>query len=164
MSYCDRGQPDTGVNVSFRPKQVSSVSEGTVKVTLYYHVGITKEPSMFRIMTNQAIEDCVQLEQCVSQLTAQNIEAEAAARELGSLSGMGEVLVRLEGELGRMQEESRVLGQMMQGLDRTVLYYRNCENRICGNAEQGVIRYVRKEIGRNDLSQISAFPGEVLSE
>lgn len=119
---------------------------------------------MFHIITNQAIEDCVQIEQCVSQLVTQNIEAESVVRELGSLSGMGEVLIRLRGELGRMQEETRVLRQMAQGLDRTVLYYQNCENRICENAEQSVIRYVRKEIGMNDFSQISNLLGEVLSE
>lgn len=119
---------------------------------------------MFHIVTNQAIEDCVQIEQCVSQLVAQNIEAESVARELGSLSGMGEVLTRLRGELGRMQEETRVLGQMAQGLDRTVLYYLNCETRICENAEQSAIRYVRKETGMNDFSQISNLLGEVLSE
>ena len=119
---------------------------------------------MFHIITNQAIEDCVQLEQCVSQFVTQNIETETVARELGSLSGMGEVLIRLRGELGRMQEEVRVLRQMMQGLDKTVLYYMNCENRICENTEQGVIRYMRKEIGMNDFSQISNLLGEVLSE
>lgn len=119
---------------------------------------------MFRIVTNQAMEDCIQLEQCVSQLVMQNMEAETVARELGSLSGMGETLIRLRGELGRMQEEGRILRQMMQGLDRTILYYRNCENRICENAEQGVIRYRRKEIVMNDLSKISDLLGEVLAE
>lgn len=116
---------------------------------------------MFTIITNQAIEDCVQMERCVSQFTALNIETEAIISDLGSLSGMGEVLMRLHGEYGRMQEETRVLGQMMQGLDKTVLYYMNCENQICGNAEQSVIRYVRRGIGMNDFSQISSLLGEV---
>lgn len=119
---------------------------------------------MFSIVTNQAIEDCVQLEQSVSQFMTLNIETESIIRELSSLSGMGDVITRLKGKHGRMQEENRVLRQMMQGLDKTVLYYINCENRICENAEQSMIRYVRREIGMNDLSQISDLLGEVLSE
>lgn len=119
---------------------------------------------MFSIVTSQAIEDCVQLEQCVAQFVTENTETEAIIRELGTLSGMGEVLTRLKGEFGRMQEETRVLRQMMQGLDKAVLYYMNCENCICENAEQSVIRYVRKEIGMNDFSQISNLLGEILSE
>lgn len=117
---------------------------------------------MFSIVTNQAIEDCVQLEKSVSQFVTLNIETESIIRELGTLSGMGDIILRLRGAHGRMQEENRVLRQMMQGLDKTVLYYMNCENRICENAEQSMIRYVRREIGMNDLSQISDLLGEVL--
>lgn len=116
---------------------------------------------MFSIVTSQAIEDCVQLERCASQFTTLHVETEAIIRDLSSLSGMGEVLTRLRTEYGRMQEEARVLGQMMQGLDKTVLYYRNCENRICENAEQSAIRYVRREIGMNDFSQIANLLGEI---
>lgn len=119
---------------------------------------------MFSIVTSQAIEDCVQLEQCVSQFASENIETESIIRELGSLSGMGEVLTRLKSQHGRMQEENRALKQMMQGLDKAVLYYMNCENRICENAEQGVIRYLRREIGINDFSRISDLLSAVLSE
>lgn len=119
---------------------------------------------MFHIVTNQAIKDCVQLEQCVSQFVTQNLETETAIRELGTLSGMSEALTRLRGELGRMQEETRTLRQMMQGLEKAVLYYGNCEKRICENVEQGVIQYVQKEIEMNDFSQISNLLGEVLLE
>lgn len=119
---------------------------------------------MFSIVTSQAIEDCEQLERCVLQFAAQNLETEAIIRELGSLSGMGEVLTRLKAQHGTMQEENRALRQMMQALDKTVLYYRNCENRICENGEQSMIRYARREIGMNDFSRISNLLGEVLWE
>ena len=117
---------------------------------------------MFSIVTNQAIEDCVQLEKSVSQFVTLNAETESIIRELGILSGMEDIILRLRGTHGRMQEENRVLRQMMQELDKTLLYYMNCENRICGNAEQSMIRYVRREIAGNDLSQIPGLPGGVL--
>lgn len=119
---------------------------------------------MFSIVTNQAIEDCVQLGQCNAQFTTLNIETESIIRELGSLSGMGEVLMRLRSEFDRMQGEQQVLRQMMQGLDRTIMNYVNYENRICDNVEQSMIRYTRREIGLNDFSQISNLLAEVFSE
>jgi hypothetical protein len=119
---------------------------------------------MFSIVMNQAIEDCVQLGQCSAQFTDLHIETESIIRELGSLSGMEEVLMRLRSEFDRMQGEQQVLRQMMQALDRTIMNYANYENRICDNAEQSMIRYTRREIGINDFSQISNLLGEVFSE
>lgn len=119
---------------------------------------------MFRIVTNQAMEACIQLEQCMTEFMTQNRETETVIRNLGSLSGMGDVLARLQGAHGRMQEESRILRQMTQGLDKTVLYYTSCEKRICENTEQGAIRYERKEIVMNDFSGISDLLGDVLAE
>lgn len=117
---------------------------------------------MFRIITNHAIEDCVQLERCVSQFAAENMEIEAAIRELSTLSGMEEVLLHLNGIYARMQEEADILRQMMQGLDRTVQCYVDFENRICGNAEQGTIRHVRRKVRMNDFSQILGLMEEIL--
>lgn len=116
---------------------------------------------MFSIVTNQAIEDCVQLERCVSGFLVQNLEMEAIIREVESLSGMEEILARLKSQHGIMQEENRVLRQMMQALDKTILSYRNCENRICENGEQSMIRYARREIGMNYFSHISELFGTV---
>lgn len=110
---------------------------------------------MFRIIADQAEEDCVELEQCVSLLMAENVKIEEVVRELSTLSGMEEVLLHLYGMHDRMQEEALILRQMMQGLYRTIQCYRNCENRICGNVEQSTVRHVHREVSMNDLSRIS---------
>lgn len=117
---------------------------------------------MFRMITDQAIEDCAQLAQCAAQLETEQIEMETIIRELGTLSGMEEALLRLRGVRGRMQEQSRILRQMTQGLDRAAQCYRNCENRICGNADQSVIRHVHREVSMNDFSQLSDLIEEIL--
>lgn len=86
---------------------------------------------MFSIVTSQAIADCEQLERCVLQFAAQNLETEAIIRELGSLSGMGEVLTRLKAQHGTMQEENRALRQMMARIKRFC---------IIGTARTGYVR------------------------
>ena len=117
---------------------------------------------MFSIVTNQVMEDCLQLEQCVSQLKTENMEMESIIREIGSLSGMDEVMTRLKSQHSGIREEIRILRQMMLGLDKTVLYYMNCERRICENVEQSMIQYVRREVGMNDFSQIADLLGKIL--
>lgn len=117
---------------------------------------------MFRIITKQAIEDCARLEQCAVLFETEHAETETIIRELGTLSGMEEVLARLRGVCGRMQEQSRILRQMAQGLDRTAQCYKNCENRICGNVDQSVVRHVHRKVGMNDFSRLSNLIEEIL--
>ncbi len=117
---------------------------------------------MFRIITDQAIEDCVQIERCVSLFETEHVETETVIRELGSLSGMEEVLLRLHGVSGRMQEQNSILRQMAQGLDRAVQCYCSSESQICKNADQSVVRHVHREVSMNDFSQLSIRIEEIL--
>lgn len=110
---------------------------------------------MFRIITNQVIEQCEQLAQCGILLTAECIETEEIRRQLGTLSGMEDILDRLKTSQYRLQEETQMLRQLTQGLDKTLQKYRNCENQICENVEQGVVCYERREIDMNDFSKLS---------
>lgn len=110
---------------------------------------------MFSIIVDQAIQDCSRLEKQVSELSGQIIELEQAIKELRSLSYMTEPVARLEHQHSQMDFQYNVLRQMMLALNKTILNYMSCENRICDNGEQNVILYARQEIGINDFSDIT---------
>lgn len=110
---------------------------------------------MFSIIVDLAVQECSQLEKQVFGLSGQVAELEQAIRELRSLSYMAEPIARLERQRSEMEFQHTVLRQMMLALNRTTLDYMSCENRICDNAEQNVISYIRQEIGVNDFSDIS---------
>ena len=110
---------------------------------------------MFSIIVDQAIQDCSQLEIQVSELFVQMIELEQAIKELRSLSDMEGTIARLEHQYSEMDFQYTVLRQMMLALNKTILNYMSCENRICDTGEQNVILYARQEIGVNDFSDIS---------
>lgn len=110
---------------------------------------------MFSILINQAIQDCNNLEKQISELYDQMMELEQAIRELRTLSCMEEPISKLEHQYLEMDFQYAILRQMMLGLNKIILDYMNCENRICDNGEQNVTLYTRQEIGINDLSNIS---------
>ncbi len=110
---------------------------------------------MFSIITNQTIQECSNLEKQASELCDQIIELEQTIKELESLSCMEEPIIRLEYQKSELDFQYTVLKQMMLGLNKIILDYMNCENRICDNGEQNVILYARQEIGVNDFSNIS---------
>lgn len=109
---------------------------------------------MFSIIVDQVIQDCNQLEKQVSELFMQMMELEQAKKELQSLSYMAELVARLEHQYSQMDYQYNVLRQMMFALNKTILNYLSCENRICDNSEQNVILYRRQEVGVNDFSDI----------
>ena len=109
---------------------------------------------MFSIIVDQVIQDCSQLEKQVSELFMQMMELEQAKKELQRLSYMAELVARLEHQYSQMDYQYNVLRQMMLALNKTILNYLSCENRICDNGEQNVILYRRQEIGVNDFSDI----------
>ncbi len=110
---------------------------------------------MFSLITNQAIQECGQMEAQVAEVSVQIAELEYAIRELRYMSGMEESVARLESLHSEMEFEHFALKQMMFGLNKVILSYISCENRICDNGEQNVFHYARRETGENDFSNIS---------
>lgn len=116
---------------------------------------------MFSVRLDRMCDDCVQLERQMSELNQLNMDLEYAIRALSSLSGMDDLIARLRTQKSCMEAEHIHLGQMAQGLDKIILDYTSCENRICDNGEQSVIRYVRRDIGTNDFGRISGILGTI---
>lgn len=110
---------------------------------------------MFSIITNQTIQECSQLERQTSELMENILELQQVTNEVRRLSCMEDPVIRLENIYSEIDFEYSVLRQMMSGLNKVILSYMNCENKICDNGEQNVIQYRRQEIGINDFSGIA---------
>lgn len=110
---------------------------------------------MFSILINQAIQECAHIEKQAAGLANQVVELEQAIKAVRGLSGMEEPVARLERLRQEMESEQSGLHQMMWALNKTILNYLSCENRICDNGEQNVALYARQEIGVNDFSDIT---------
>lgn len=116
---------------------------------------------MFSVKTDVIIDSCTQLESYAVVLQQLNMDLEGVIRNLGSLSSLEEQIDRLKRQKEVLEEEQRNLWQMAQGLDKAALYYIHCENRICNYAEEGVIRFERKEAGISRLQKIVPFLEEI---
>lgn len=110
---------------------------------------------MFSIITNQTIQECNLMEKQTAELMELMLELEQVTGEVRGISCMEQPVARLEHQYSEMDFEHTVLKQMMLGLNKIILNYMNCENRICDNGEQNVILYTRQEIGTNDLTGIA---------
>ncbi len=110
---------------------------------------------MFNVMAEQMVQECNRMERETSELSAQGMELDGAISELKSLSAMGEAVTKLEHLRVQLDTEDMILRQMAQALNKALLYYMSCENRVCGNAEQSVVTYAQRETGMNRFSAIA---------
>ena len=110
---------------------------------------------MFSIITEQTIQEFSRLEEQVSELLACELELEQAVRELRELSGMEGLIEGLMQRYLEIEDEFIILNQILLVLNKTILNYLDCENRICSNTEESVIFHTGWEIGTNDFSGIS---------
>jgi type II secretory pathway component GspD/PulD (secretin) len=98
--------------------------------------------------------ECAGLETQVYDLKNQMCELENVVKSIKGLSGMDDVIERLEKQSSNLEQEYRQLNRMLQALNKILVYYSKCENRILDNGEQSVILYNRKKVGTNDFSGI----------
>ncbi|MBQ0028682.1 MAG: hypothetical protein KBS96_08795 [Lachnospiraceae bacterium] len=116
---------------------------------------------MLDIITNYTTEDCNQLLGEFVTLREITGEVEGVRTALFALAadGLEEVIARLGAEVANLGEESEILKQMAQALDKINLCYQNGENRICDYAESGVIQFAPKELKTVNLSEIAELFG-----
>lgn len=112
---------------------------------------------MLKIRMNQAIDIQQNLERQLRFLDNQTGDLEQVMQQLGGLSGMDGVLMGLRRQRDRMEESRRTLNRMIQCLEKTILYYNSCEDRICDYAQQEAILYRRYIIGASSLRNISGL-------
>jgi hypothetical protein len=107
---------------------------------------------MFSIRLEQAAVCCNELESQSRQLRDQLYGVQQVKSNLSGLSGMDNVRRSLDNQISAIENEYYILSQMLQTLNKILLNYSKCENRICDNAEQSIIVYQRREIGNNDFT------------
>lgn len=95
------------------------------------------------------------LEQQLRFLDNQLWDLEQVMQRLNSLSSMDGVLERLRKQRTQLEEARRTLDRMAQCLNKAILYYNSCENRIGDYAQQEAVAYKRHIIGTSSLQNIS---------
>ncbi len=78
-------------------------------------------------------------------------------RKLSRQSGMDLTVSKIKRTMIIMEEENTSMRQMTDVLEKTIAGFTGCENWILGNAEQSIIRYQRKNVIANDLSEYSGM-------
>lgn len=109
---------------------------------------------MFSAKTNLMIEECNNLEGQVTGVREYIYELEHVVSILNTLSDLEDPIARIRNQIKLLTEEHDIMHQMMQGLNKISLDYINCENRICDNGDQSIIRYERQQIGITDYTII----------
>lgn len=117
---------------------------------------------MLKIRMNQSIDVQQNLGHQLRFLDNQTDELEQVMQQLNGLSGMDGVLMGLRRQRDKIEESRRTLDRMVQCLEKAVLYYNSCEDRICDYAQQEAIIYRRYIIGASSLSNISGLLQSVL--
>lgn len=109
---------------------------------------------MFNVKISPLVDECVNLNQQVYELNNQTYEVAQMIRKLQEMEGFEGFISKLRTENSKFELNINVLNQMSRVLDKTILYYLNCENKICENGEQSTIRFKKKDRVSNDLNGI----------
>ena len=117
---------------------------------------------MLKVRIDQAIYVRENLEQQRYSLNNQIWDMEQVMQRLNCLSDMDGPMAALRRQKERLEESKRTLDRMSQCLDKTILYYNSCENRISDYAQQETIVYRRHAIGTNNLQNISGMLRSVI--
>jgi len=112
---------------------------------------------MLKIRISQVIDVQQNLKQQLGRLNNEIGDMEQVMQQLNGLSGMDEVQMALRRRRDQLEESYRTLNRMIQCIEKAVLYYSSCEERICDNAQQEIIVYRRHRIGISNLSNISGL-------
>ena len=82
-------------------------------------------------------------------------ELEKVMQSVALIPDMEEIAVRLGKELLRVREEEDVLRQMLQALDKILLNYTGCEDRILNEFEQNIYFFKPRDMGIFQIPRVS---------
>lgn len=98
---------------------------------------------------------CHQIEKQVRTLSSVVEELESMIPAISVLPGMQELSGRLTANLEELREEERLLRQMLQVLNKILLNYVSCEDRLINEFEQNIYFFQPKEIGVFQVQKVS---------
>lgn len=82
-------------------------------------------------------------------------ELEKVMQAAAFIPGMENIVIRLGRELVQIQEEETVLRQLLQALDKILLNYTGCEDRIINDFEQNVYFFKPRDVGIFQIPKVS---------
>lgn len=106
---------------------------------------------MFHVMISQLQSNCEQLEQQVRILSFAVGDLSNTISGVASLSGMEEIVRQMRKQLTDMQEEESILRQMLQVLNKVLLNYFHCEDRIINELEADNYYFISRDIGTFEI-------------
>lgn len=112
---------------------------------------------MLRIKLNPSMDIQQNLVRQLRSLDNEIGEIEHVMQQLGGLSGMDAVLMGLRRRRDQLEESRRTLDRMQKCLEKVILSYDSCEDRLCDYAQQEIIVYRRHSIGTSSLDNISGL-------
>lgn len=110
---------------------------------------------MFQITIGQLQYECSRIEGQVRTIYSLAEELEKVMQAAALMPGMEEIAVRLGKELAQVQKEEVVLRQMLQALDKILLNYAGCEDRILNEFEQNVYSFKPRDVGIFQIPKVS---------
>lgn len=110
---------------------------------------------MFQVIIIHLYNSCGQIEKQVRALQGVAQELESIVPAVNALPGMEEIAGRLVGQLEQVREEERLLRQMLQVLNKILLNYVSCEDRLINEFEQNIYFFQPKEIGVFQIQRVS---------
>lgn len=110
---------------------------------------------MFQVTMGQLQYECSRIESQVRELFSLAEELEKVMQAAAFIPGMEEITVRLRKELAQVREEENVLLQMLQALDKILLNYAGCEDRILNEFEQNVYFFKPRDVGVFQIPKVS---------
>ncbi|MBQ9991572.1 MAG: hypothetical protein IJP31_11650 [Lachnospiraceae bacterium] len=119
---------------------------------------------MFSIFLQQLICSCESMQQMAYRQRQEREELNGVIRELGSLSGMGDIVSQLKGKEEELYRQQQSLLDMMQGLERIQYCYHKAEERIVDNAD-GAVRVEKPPFGVEEYGTFADYhdvvPGDI---
>lgn len=103
----------------------------------------------------QLHNSCSQIEQQVRVLLDVAEELEDMIPIVASVPGMEDIADKIKSKLRDVQEEEMVLRQMLQVLNKVLLNYVNCENRIINEFEQNAYYFQPRDMGVFQIQKVS---------
>ena len=112
---------------------------------------------MFQVMIAQLQNSADRMERQIRQLSYAEDSLVGVITAMSSMSGMGDIVPQLRRNLADIRQESEILWQMLQVLDKTLQNYISYENRIVSEFEQNSYSFMPRDMGRFDIPGVSGL-------
>lgn len=109
---------------------------------------------MFSVRISPLVDACANMSQQAYRLNNQIYEIEQIIRQVEAQESISHLAQNIKVTKDKYVNDVNKYHQMSRVLDKSIIYYLNCENKICDNGEQCAIIFQRKTRVNNDLNKV----------